>query len=881
MTRLHRTPLDKNWQFRQSSPQSPTPTSGIASSFLPVSQFPTVAQIDLLNHKLIPDPYIDTNELDCLWVNHANWIYRTEITREEITGWEVGAGKRVELVFEGLDTIVDIFLNELHILSGNNMHITYRVDITSLLASSLLNSQHSKLLLELRFRNAPGEAKHEMRRIGYKGNGTDVHFGGPERLFLRKAQYHWGWDWGPAINTCGPWKGVFCEVFEGRVKEFVVRQEVGKDLKSAVVRVSGAVEGGGKEVQVQIVNPKGVILKDEILDLDKRGIFKDEISLAGDEIRLWYPWNYGDQPLYTVTCTLPYQDSTTRKIGLRRLQLLQHPLIDAPGTSFVFEINNIRLFLGGSNWIPGHFMLPLLNEDIYKKWILTAKAGNQTMLRVWGGGLVESDSFYSTCDEEGILIWQDFLFACGNYPAEERFLENVREEAEQQVKRVGHHASLAIWAGNNEDYMLAERWGWEYDQSDEDGPWDHTDFPARVVYERLLPDVVQRLGGDVPFVRSSPYGGKTSNDHTVGDTHIWEVWHGQMSPYQSYKEHLSRFISEFGFESAPSLSTLHIAISSPSERHWQSAIFDAHDKGPGHMRRYGMYSGENFRFRFNPLRDFVYCSQFLQAEAIGYAYRTWRREFRGEGKEYCAGVLVWQLNDIWPGTSWAIVDVQGNRKPVWYVIKRSLATVSLGMERRVTKEPHYMLMSYLPEKSAVEIWGTNSALQDLQAELKIRAWDIETGAEVALQGVGIEREITLAANSSTELGSVTIPDAQKTVVISYLYDIQTGDQIARMASWPEPLKYVKFRKGLKVQVEIEKRKEVGQDGEEIVILSAGAPVKGVLVSAEGEGGEAVFEDNFVDLVPREEIRIGVKGLGGREIQVRWLCDWEGEEGFVL
>lgn len=288
-----------------------------------------------------------------------------------------------------------------------------------------------------------------------------------------------------------------------------------------MLSIQGAVEnlGPDQEVTIEVVDPTGKAILHRSVQVSD-GKFATTASVANPQ--LWYPHLYGEQPLYTVTARLGEYDSRSQHIGIRRLQLLQHPLKHEEGSSFVFEINNIRIFAGGSCWIPGDFMLPRMTYDRYYDWLKLAKDGNQSMIRVWGGGIVESDEFYDICDREGILVWQDFLFACGNYPASEDFMKGVKIEAQQQLKRVGHHASLAIWAGNNEDYMLAERWGWELDMSDEKGPWDKTDFPAREIYERLLPSLVAELGGDVPYWRSSPYGGSFSNDTTVGDTHVWD-----------------------------------------------------------------------------------------------------------------------------------------------------------------------------------------------------------------------------------------------------------------------------------------------------------------------------------------------------------------------
>ncbi|KAG0650029.1 Beta-mannosidase B [Hyphodiscus hymeniophilus] len=855
--------LDKEWHFKQAT----TLNNSTASSFLPCAQFPTVAHIDLLHHKLIPDPYIDTNELNTLWVNEANWTYQTKAIPPVSFSSQTS---RATLVFDGLDTIVSVYLNEKLILESQNMHISHRVDVTDLL------KQHGEKesILELRFQNAPAYARKEWKRIGYKGNGTDVHFGGPERLFVRKAQYHWGWDWGPAVNTSGPWKEIWLETFESKIDDFIVRQEVAADLKSAQITVKGTVEGvqEGGRVVIGIKTPDGVQAMQSEVPVDSKGGFTALLKLDKD-LQLWYPFTYGSQPLYTITASLSSQHSISQKLGLRRLKLLQHPLKKEPGTAFVFSINNTPIFAGGSCWIPGDFMLPRMSRQRYEDWLLLAKAGNQTMIRVWGGGIVESDHFYEICDREGILVWQDFLFACGDYPASDDFIEKIKIEATQQIKRVGYHASLAIWAGNNEDYMLAERWGWEYDIDDQKGPWDKTNFPAREIYERVLPKICEDLAGDVPYWRSSPYGGKTSNDTTVGDTHIWDVWHGKMSPYQDYKAYTSRFVSEFGFESAPNIRTLHKAITVPSERHWQSRTFDAHDKGPGHERRYGMYSGENFRFKMNPLSSFVYTTQFLQAEAMSYAYNHWRREFRGPGEENCSGILVWQLNDIWPGTSWALVDVDFHRKPSFYITKRALAKVVVGMERVVTEEPSYITMGYLPKKGALDVWAVNGVVEELDAVLRLFAFDIESGKAVDLPEDQRERTLKLKGNQTTEITRLDIPNPEQTVIAAYIDDPKTGERLARWVSWPEPLKFVRFKKDLKMEATV--------DGDTVVLKSNG-PAKGVVISVPIEAGDdAIFDDNFVDVVPGEEIKIGVKGLDGRKIETRFLCDWELEEGFEL
>ncbi|KAH8807308.1 glycoside hydrolase family 2 protein [Xylogone sp. PMI_703] len=851
--------IDQGWEFKQTTALG----DGAAKDFLPVSQFPTVSYLDLLHYKLIPDPYLDQNELKTLWVNHADWTYRTS----QLGPLTIKPHEKAVLVFEGLDTAVEVFLDGKHILSSKNMHVWHRVDITSFFEQGKLPQS----TLELRFTSATTFSKKERERIGYK-HDENMKFGNDERLFLRKAQYHWGWDWGPTVQPCGPWKPIYVETFQTRIarEKILVTRDIGPHLKVADISVKGFVDHPANDIDLtaELLDPSGAALihSEARIIYNPDGSFEIYFMVLNPQI--WYPFQYGEQPLYLVRIKLGEDDVFEQTVGLRRVRLLQHPLKNAKGTSFVFEINNIRIFCGGSCWIPGDFLLPRMTTERYEAWISTLKRGNQSMVRVWGGGIVENDCFYDICDREGILVWQDFLFACGNYPASPDFVENIRNEAEQHVIRVGHHPSLVIWAGNNEDYQLANIGGWTWDSKDK-GPWDNTNFPARLIYEHVLPDVIKRLGRGVPYVRSSPYGGEeNANDPTIGDVHIWDIWHGPMAPYQNYKDFMGQFVSEFGFESAPSLHTITKAITDPRERFSQSRTWMSHDKAPGHTRRYGMYMSENFRFVMQPIDAYIYCTQFLQAEAMSYAYNLWRREFRGPGEENCGGALVWQTNDIWPGMSWAIVDVNLKPKAAWYVVKRALQKVTVGVERVVTKSPPEEVVNYEPEKRACEIWAVNSNIREVKATLKLVAFDIETGNPVTLPHSEAERELVLAPNRSTDVCRVEIPQAESSVLVAYLDDTETGTILARWVSWPEPYKYLRFRSDLKVDVRV-------QDDQ--VFLSTNAPVKGVMLDAAMEDGEdAMWADNFIDLVPGEMVAVEVKALNGKRITTRWLCDWEGK-----
>jgi beta-mannosidase len=281
-----------------------------------------------------------------------------------------------------------------------------------------------------------------------------------------------------------------------------------------------------------------------------------------------------------------------------------------------------------------------------------------------------------------------------------------------------------------------------------------------------------------------------------------------------------------------------------------------------------MYMSENFRFVMNPLDSYIYCTQFLQAEAMSYAYNLWRREFRGPGEENCGGALVWQTNDIWPGMSWAVIDVNLRPKAAWYVMKRALQRVTVGVERVVTKRWAKEVINYDPERKSCEIWAVNSKIRDLKVNLKLATFDIETGEPVSLPLALSEQAFTLPPNQSTELCRVDLPQAETTVLVAYLSDAETGSELARWVSWPEPYKYLRFQPDLKVEAEV-----LGAGDK--VLLRTNAPVKAIMLETPiDEGEDAIWGDNFVDLVPGEKVVVDVEGLNGRTVKLRWLCDWE-------
>ncbi|KAJ7688246.1 glycoside hydrolase superfamily [Mycena rosella] len=551
--------------------------------------------------------------------------------------------------------------------------------------------------------------------------------------------------------------------------------------------------------------------------------------------------------------------------------------------------------MGGSNWVPADNFLTTIAPERYRAWLTLLRDGNQNMVRLWGGGIYEPDVFYDTCDELGILVWQDFQFACGVYPAHDSFVASVRKEAEDNVKRLRHHPALALFCGNNEDYQMVLQWG------------DVKDFPAIKIYEEVLPEVVGALTGPqpVPYHRGSPYGGKgwDTADPTVGDVHQWNIWGGKEFPYQDYAKLGGRFVSEFGIPSHPEMKTIEYWMdgAGAEARHAQSALMAQHCRAGSFERRFAILMNEGFRVT-EDLATYVYNTQLMQSEAVSYAYQVWRQEWGGRGKEYTAGVLVWQLNDCWPVTSWAIADYFLRPKPVYFTIARQLATYSVGVMRTVS--------------TADDLYGLFVPLSLLQV-IKNRANDrppqVRYSAHLHLifilrqyyefgnfQSYGVTLEIhcvdlqsswthtethvvTLLPNQATELLAMPYPgppraaaappptgNAQFTtthsvVVAARLLDAADGAVLARAADWPQPLRFVEPAllrdPGLALAVDT---------ATGAVTVRAARPVKGLVLSAVGDGDDVRWSDNALDVMPGDPQVVVAAGLAGREIAVAFL-----------
>ncbi|KAF2277282.1 beta-mannosidase precursor [Westerdykella ornata] len=823
--------LTDGWTFKQ------TDDSG-EDAWLPVKRVPTNVHLDLIDNVKIPDPFLGFNELEAEWVADKTWTYRVKLPEIEAPS----NGTVNVLAFDGLDTFATVKLNGTVILESDNMFVPHRVDVTKSLNSGTDN------VLEIDFASARlraieiREAHPEHTWVGFNGDMS--------RLAVRKAQYHWGWDWGPILNTCGPWRSVRLETYQSRLSDLRIDYELARALKSVSGTITAKIDGSSGSTVGFKIQSGGDTLLDEAVQIEK-GIATVQFHL--DEPKLWYPHGYGDQPLYNVTATLSAGSielhKATRRIGFRRGELVQEP--DDIGKTFFFRINGVDVFCGGSDWIPADSFTPRVSEERYRKWLELMVDGYQVMIRIWGGGIWEEDIFYDICDELGILVWQDFMFGCGNYPTFPEMLQSIREECVANVSRLRHHPSIVIYAGNNEDYQVQESFGLTYDYEDKDPDnWLKTDFPARFIYEKLLPEVVAAESPHVPYHPGSPWGDglKTSNPK-VGDMHQWNVWHGTQEKYQIFDTLGGRFNSEFGMEAFPHIDTIRSYCTDPSQLYPQSHMLDFHNKADGHERRIATYLVENFRTQTD-LEAFIHLTQLSQAEALMFGYRGWRRQW-GQ-KRFCGGALVWQLNDCWPVTSWSIVDYFLRKKPAYYAMRRVLAPVAVAVKRA-----HFdwsVVHARVPKSSDYEVWVASNQPTELTGTVELRFISISTGTEIKERVV--KKDIRIVANGTTDVLSGTIDNVNEEPHVLAARIWVDGKIVSRDVDWPQPLKYLRFD---------DRGVEVERHGNRIYIR-ARRPTKG-LVFEERSG--VLVDDSAIDVVPGDEQVIRVRGLAPDDAMLGW------------
>ena len=765
--------LHDNWEFKK-----------VRDTLWNLATVPGNIHSDLLENKLIEHPFIGNNEEKLQWISKTDWDYKTTFLVDRKTLQK----RHIELSFEGLDTYASVFLNDSLILKTNNAFREFQVEV-----KSILKAENE---LRIVFENTSISEDKEKNSLKYtlpEGN----------RIFTRKAQFQYGWDWGPKLNTSGIWRPIKLTAWNDyKIENINIIQNTLTDSIASLI-----VEIADSNFSKDVLNYEVYI--NDTLQFQKPE--KPEIPITIKNPKRWWPHNLGEPYLYDIKVVVrngkTILDSVLVKKGLRTIDLITEK--DSIGESFYFKVNDVPVYAKGANYIPQNSMQNQVTNAHYEKLLNDVVDANMNMLRVWGGGIYENDIFYDLCDEKGILVWQDFMFACAMYPGDQAFLENVQEEATQNVKRLRNHASIALWCGNNENAEGWNRWGWQADRSEHEKEeiWSY----YLKVFDSILPNTVNKLT-DTDYWESSPkYGRGNPKYKFEGDAHDWWIWHDAY-PFEHLEENVPRFMSEFGFQSFPSYEAIKY-INQSDLIDISTYSFQSHQKHSRGFQLIREYMERDFPVP-EKAEDYVYMSQLLQAYGITKGIEAQRR-----AKPYNMGTLYWQLNDCWPVVSWSSIDFFGKWKALHYKAKHSFEDV---------------LVSSKVENNILRTYVINDDFESHSGELSVKILDFEGNPLYQFS-----KSIILESNASQLQHQVNLEafklDASKVVVVSNFNNSQS-------------LYYLVKPKALKLKQGDIEQKITKTDIGFSIELSSKTLQKDVFLYSDEKGH---FLDNYFDLLPNE------------------------------
>ncbi|MGN8647504.1 beta-mannosidase [Gracilibacillus sp. HCP3S3_G5_1] len=760
-------------------------------------RLPASVMSALLDANEIEDPFYRDNEDLALEVASKDYLFSKRFEVDQ----KILAHEKVTITFHGIDTIAEISINGHKLATTENMHRIYEWNIQPFLVKGE-NVLNVMLFSPLKYI----EEKQKNDRLAGVDHAVDGY------QHIRKAHSMYGWDWGPKIPDLGIWRDVELKAWNtNRLEEIHVRQIHEANRVKVMFNVAVENEGDQSEITVLLKDPEGNMISQSIIDRRQ----KEPLIFEVENPHLWWPVGYGEQSLYTIEVSLKKDgeliDRLTKRIGLRTIEVKHEP--DEWGKSFAFIVNGYPIFMKGANYIPEDNILPRTSRERTERLIQDAVAANFNMIRVWGGGHYPENYFYDLCDEYGIIVWQDFMFACSIYRLTEQFEQSVRQEAIDQIKRIRHHACLGIWCGNNEVEEAMEHWGWP-----KRADW-RRDYIK--LFEIILPDIVAEYDPQTFYWSSSPSSGggfDNPRDPNVGDVHYWEVWHGQ-KPFTDYRNYYFRFCSEFGFQSFPSMKTIE-SFTKPEDRNIFSRVMEKHQKNDAANGMILYYLSENFLYPKN-FDALLYTSQLLQAEAIKYGVEHWRRNL---GR--CMGSLYWQLNDCWPVASWSSVDYYGRWKALHYYARKFYDPILLSIEEG---------------KHDASIYVTNDHLEAVTGRIE---WKLRDNQSTIIRQGELDIEVdALTAKSCQYLDFKD--DLQKeskyqTYLEAILYiDDQVYSSTTVIFTKPKHFEFLNPQ----LQVTVDEN-----DQQWIISVSAKAYTKYVEIQADQD---LILSDNFFDLSANE------------------------------
>ena len=801
--------LNKGWEFSQVG----------KSEWLPATVPGTVHQDLIDNNKLI-NPFFGMNEEKVQWVEKEDWQYKTTftLTKEQL------ARQAALLNFEGLDTYADIYLNGSLLERTDNMFVGYELPVKDVL-------REGENRLQVYFHSPIKMGLPQWETDGFEYPADNDHSKTRVSIYSRKAPYSYGWDWGIRLATSGIWRPVTLELYDAaRIEDYFVHQvSVTKELAKVnnILEVKSVAQAPQQaEVVVTYSYKNGAKVTEQKNVTLQPGCNKVSMPVEISNPALWMPNGWGEAALYDFEMTVKVDGkavaSEKKRVGLRTIKVVMED--DKDGKSFYFMVNGEPVFAKGSNLIPDDALLPNITTERYYQLVKDAKDANHNMIRVWGGGIYEDDRLYDAADEMGILIWQDFIFACTTYPSDPTFLRRVAQEAEYNIKRLRSHACLAMWCGNNEIYEGMRYWGWDK-KYENPAIWAEMKEGYNKLFHQLLPAIVKEYDADRFYMHGSPYEANWGRPHSwkIADSHNWGTWYGQ-KPFESFDNEIPRFMSEYGFQAFPEMKTI-ATFAEPKDYALESDVMNAHQKAS-----IGNYLiKKTMALYYEVPEDFeelVYKGLVLQGFGIRHGIEAHRRN-----RPYCMGSLYWQLNDSWPVVSWSSIDYYGNWKAMHYQSKRAFAPVLLNAFKEGDQLCIYTLSDELKEHK-------NATLQ-----LKVMDFNGKVLNKKEVKGE-VPANASVVFHKEAYDGLATNPT--NTLLLMTLKS-QKGEVLS------EEIYYFNYPKDQELPVAKVSYKVKQMDGKCEVTLSSKQLARDIFVEIPFQG--ARFSDNFFDLLPGQTKKI--------------------------